>query len=127
MAAGEVHIEKRTVFETAISMWTRLRRIKIQRWIVMSCKRLLYSLFATPLRRLILTWHFSWRYEEDALQKVARSRRSCCSGPSSQKARGRHRSCYCERLPPLPCGHEQGKDQGENNLRWRPLGTSLAS
>jgi hypothetical protein len=72
MATGGVHIEKRTVFETTISMWTRLRRIKIQRWIVVPCKRLLSSLFVAPLRRLILTWHFSWRYEEmkeDALQK----------------------------------------------------------
>jgi hypothetical protein len=72
MATGEVHIEKRTVFETAISMWTRLRRIKIQRWIVMSCKRLLSSLFAASLRRLIPTRHFSRRHEEmkeNALQK----------------------------------------------------------
>src|SRR4051794_776062 len=34
-----VHIDTKIVFETSIRMWTRLRKIKIQRWIVMSCER----------------------------------------------------------------------------------------
>ena len=41
----------------------------MQRWIVMSCER---GLCLPPLRRLILTWHFSWHHEEmkeDALEK----------------------------------------------------------
>jgi len=69
MATRGVHIETKTAFETATSMWTRLRRIKMQRWIVMSCER---AFVFAPLRRLILTWHFSWHHKEmkeDALQK----------------------------------------------------------
>jgi hypothetical protein len=69
MATRGVHIETKTAFETATSMWTRLRRIKVQRWIVMSCER---AFVFVSLRRLILTWHFSWHHEEmkeDTLQK----------------------------------------------------------
>jgi hypothetical protein len=69
MATRGVLIETKTVFETATSMWTRLRGIKRQRWTVMSCER---AFVFAPLRRLLLTWHFSWHHEEmkeDALQK----------------------------------------------------------
>jgi hypothetical protein len=69
MATRGVHIETKIVFETRISMWTRSRRIKMQRCIVTSCER---AFVFTPLRQLILTWHFSWHHEEmkeDALQK----------------------------------------------------------
>jgi hypothetical protein len=41
----------------------------MQRWIVMSSER---AFVFAPLRRLILTWHFSWHHEEmkeDALEK----------------------------------------------------------
>jgi hypothetical protein len=69
MATRGVHIETKIVFETGISMWIRSRRIKVQPCIVTSCER---AFVFTPLRRLILTWYFSWRHEEmkeDALQK----------------------------------------------------------
>ena len=41
-AIKEVYIEIKMVFETAISTWTRLSRIKMRRWIVTSCKEALY-------------------------------------------------------------------------------------
>src|SRR5256885_17182789 len=69
MATRGVHIETKIVFETGINMWTRLRRIKMQRCIVRSCET---AFVFAPLRRLILTWHFSWYYvemKEDAFQK----------------------------------------------------------
>jgi hypothetical protein len=36
MTTGGLQINMKTVFETAISMWTRSRRIEMLRWIVMS-------------------------------------------------------------------------------------------
>jgi hypothetical protein len=39
MATNGVHTERKTVFETRISMWTRSRRIGIERWIVKSYRR----------------------------------------------------------------------------------------
>jgi len=39
MTARGVYIETKIIFETAISMWTRLGRVKMQRWIVMFCER----------------------------------------------------------------------------------------
>jgi hypothetical protein len=47
---------------TAISMWTRLGRVKMQCWIVMSGER---AFVFVPPRRLILTWHFSWHHDRD--------------------------------------------------------------
>jgi hypothetical protein len=41
MATRGVHTEIKTVFEIRISMWTVSRCIKMQRWIVMSCKEAL--------------------------------------------------------------------------------------
>jgi hypothetical protein len=38
-----VHAETKAIFETRISMWTKSRWIKMQRWIVMSCKETLSS------------------------------------------------------------------------------------
>jgi hypothetical protein len=38
MATSGVYTEMKTVFETRISMWIRLRGIKMQRWIVMPCE-----------------------------------------------------------------------------------------
>ena len=67
MATSGLHTEMKTVFETRISVWIRLRGIKMQRWIVMSCEEAWSSKHCE-----ILTWDFSWCHEEvkeDALWK----------------------------------------------------------
>ena len=86
----------------------------MQRCIVTSCER---AFVFTLLRRLILTWHFSWHREEmkeDALQEgLLVPDEATIRGRVLQKHVGRPRACYRERLPSLSCGHEQEEDQGE--------------
>ena len=107
MATRGVHIETKIVFETGINMWTRLRRIKMQRCIVRSCET---AFVFAPLRRLILTWHFSWHYvemKEDAFQKGL-------PVPDEAAVRDRILKKHVDPpdlvtvkdFPPLLCGHE---------------------
>jgi len=77
----------------------------MQRCIVTSYKK---AFVFTPLKRLILTWHFSWHHEEmkeDALQKGLPVADEAALRDRVLKKHVNAPDLATKRLPPLLCGH----------------------